>query len=705
MPLFAAPRTEGLQSRFLSPADLVSDAPQPDQTAPSGHPAEDRLGSWKEIAAYLKRDVTTVQRWERREGMPVHRHLHDKAGSVYAFRAELDAWVASRKVAPVFQGSPAPSPDVPAANRRGTRWGAWTIAAVLAGAGGLLAWQMAGRNGSADNPLHDARFVQLTNFDGNEHGAALSPDGRFVAFLSNRDGPTDVWVTQVGGGQFANLTRNAGFELVNPSVRTTGFSPDGTLVTFWTRKPGGSSGSGISVLAAPVLGGATRPYLEGVAEFDWSGSSNRLVYHTPGPGDPTLVRDPGQEARQIFSAPAGVHAHFPAWSPDERFIYFVQGVVPDRMDIWRVPVSGGTPERITRHESRVSYPVFLNARTLLYLAADGNGAGPWLHTVDVVRREPRRISAGLERYTSLSASADKRRLVASVATARTTLWRVPIGDTPVEPSAPERLPIGGSGSSPRLGPGYLLYVSSKGESDSIWKLQDRATTELWTASATRIVSAPAISRDGRTIAFCARQNGRTSLHAVNADGTNARVVTRSLDVQGTPAWPPDGRSITVAAIVAGAPRLFNVPLDGSEPAEFVKEHSTDPAWSTDGDLAVYSGADIGTTFAVRAVTRAGTATDLGRRADGRPLPELTLSRGSRHVAFVPGRRSLVLLKGEIGHKNLWIVDLDTGAERQLTNFGPDFGLRDFEVAPNGRELVIERVQEESDIVLIELPRR
>jgi hypothetical protein len=198
MPLFAAPRTEGLQSRFLSPADLVSDAPQPDQTAPSGHPAEDRLGSWKEIAAYLKRDVTTVQRWERREGMPVHRHLHDKAGSVYAFRAELDAWVASRKVAPVFQGSPAPSPDVPAANRRGTRWGAWTIAAVLAGAGGLLAWQMAGRNGSADNPLHDARFVQLTNFDGNEHGAALSPDGRFVAFLSNRDGPTDVWVTQVG---------------------------------------------------------------------------------------------------------------------------------------------------------------------------------------------------------------------------------------------------------------------------------------------------------------------------------------------------------------------------------------------------------------------------------------------------------------------------------------------------------------------------
>jgi TolB-like protein/Flp pilus assembly protein TadD len=60
--------------------------------------ALDRLDSWKEIAACLKRDVTTVQRWEKREGMPVHRHLHDRMGSVYAFSSELDAWVQSRKL-------------------------------------------------------------------------------------------------------------------------------------------------------------------------------------------------------------------------------------------------------------------------------------------------------------------------------------------------------------------------------------------------------------------------------------------------------------------------------------------------------------------------------------------------------------------------------------------------------------------------------
>ncbi|HZU31675.1 MAG TPA: FlgO family outer membrane protein, partial [Candidatus Angelobacter sp.] len=61
-----------------------------------GNPA-DRLDSWKEIAAYLRRDVRTVQRWEKKEGLPVHRHLHDKLGSIYAYRNELTEWFTARQ--------------------------------------------------------------------------------------------------------------------------------------------------------------------------------------------------------------------------------------------------------------------------------------------------------------------------------------------------------------------------------------------------------------------------------------------------------------------------------------------------------------------------------------------------------------------------------------------------------------------------------
>lgn len=70
---------------------------EPSLGTPPVKPALDRLDSWKEIAAYLKRDVTTVQRWEKREGMPVHRQLHDRIGSVYAFSSELGTWVQSRR--------------------------------------------------------------------------------------------------------------------------------------------------------------------------------------------------------------------------------------------------------------------------------------------------------------------------------------------------------------------------------------------------------------------------------------------------------------------------------------------------------------------------------------------------------------------------------------------------------------------------------
>ena len=707
----------------------MSDPPSPGSPPPFDRPPDDRLDSWKEIAAYMKRDVTTVQRWEKREGMPVHRHVHDKMGSVYAFRTDLDVW-ARRRSPPLVdeadqrgtrpgedrpadergivgdverdlqsvKGTSAQAAADPAARRRPA--GVWLLAATGAVLVAVLTiWQFRQPDPTLENPLANARFGQLTDFDGNEQAAAVSRDGRFVAFLADRDRHIDVWVTQVGSGHFYNLTRGGAPELVNPSVRTLGFSPDGALVTFWTRKPTGPNQADIGIWGAPILGGQPRPYLDGAAEFDWSSDGARLVYHTPGPGDPMYVRDSGHpsDARKIFSAPPGLHSHFLVWSPDQAFIYFVQGALPDKMDIWRIRPTGGTPERITNHNSRVSHPVFLDARTLLYLASDADGSGPWIHSLDVDRRIPRRVTSGVDRYTSLAASADGQRLVATLASPKGSLWWLPITGTHADTSSARRIPLTtGNGSSPRLGSGYLLYVSSKGATDSIWKLQSDRATELWSAPDTRIIGGPAIARDDSRITFSVKQNGQTMLYVVDADGANARIIARSLELQGDPVWTPDGRFITVAVVVDGIPRLFNVPLDGGSATPLVQEYSVSPAWSPDGDVVVFSGADIGTTFEVKAV-----------KADGSTyrLPKLTLTRGARNLSFMPGRRSLVVLRGEIRHKDLWLIDLETGAEQQLTDLASDFDVRDFDISPDGHEIVLEQVQEHSDIVLLDLPRR
>jgi Tol biopolymer transport system component len=682
----------------------------------SEKPVEDRLDSWKEIAAYLNRDVTTVQRWEKREAMPVYRHLHDRMGSVYASRAELDEWARSRNlraaqgngadaaVATAAPLAPLPATSTPATSTSATSmsWGRWRFILLLAAAVAVLAiaaglwlrkteyfWR---------NPIANARFQAVTDFGGMEQAAAVSRDGHFVAFLSDRDGQMDVWVTQVGSGQFHNLTHGTMSGLANPSVRTLGFSPDGSLVTFWARRQEGSEGGEISTWAVATLGGQPQPYLEGVAEYDWSRDGSRLTYHLPGPGDPLFVSDGTLRpaGRPIFTAPAGLHSHFPLWSPDAKFIYFVEGSPPDKLDIWRLSSAGGTPERITSYNARVNYPVLLDRHTLLYLAGDSDGSGPWLYSMDVERRIPHRLTSGFDRYTSLAASADGSRLVATLASPKTTLWRLRVADSAAKAPAAEPIPLTTStGFSPRLGPNGLLYVAATGTSEGIWKLVNGTSTELWSGTEARVFGAPAISPDGHSIAFSVSQRGRPLLYIMQADGTNARIVADSLNLQGAPAWAPDGQSILSAVNDHGVPHLFRIPVDGRAPAAFVGEYSVDPTWAPDGRFVVYSGPDIGTTMSLKAVTP---------EAAPHPLSSLKLTRGARHLAFLPGGESLVVLRGEIQHKNLWLVDLRTGAERQLTNLPSDFNIRDFDISPDGREVVLERAQERSDVVMLDLPR-
>ncbi len=679
-------------------------------TSPPVRPPEDRLDSWKEIAAYLNRDVTTVQRWEKREGMPVHRHLHDRIGSVYAFRTELDTWARSRNLRAAGNESNTPAALVPlqkpAEPPHSPKWSfvaGRRLALLLSGAAlalilGVSLWLQRSEY-FWRSPIAEARFQTVSNFDGMEEAATISRDGQFIAFLSDRDGQMDVWLTQAGSGHFHNLTRGRVPGLIdNPSLRNLAFSPDGSLVTFWRRKQQGLNGGEIGVWAVPKLGGGTRPYLEGVAEFDWSRDGSRLTYHTPGPGDPFFVSGRSRQSapKPIFTAPPGQHSHFPLWAPDGAYIYFVQGSLPDKLDIWRLAPTGGRPERITSHNARVSNPVLLNRRTLLYLASDPDGSGPWLYSIDVERRAPHRLTSGPDLYTSLAASADGRRLVATLTSPKRTLWRFAIGDSPVGVSNAVRISLTTStGFSPRLGPDFLLYVSETGTGESIWKVANGTSTELWSSDGARVFAGPAISPDRRHIAFSVRQRDQSLLYVMQVDGTNARIVSDALNLQGAPAWAPDSRSIISAADDRGVPHLFRVPVDGRSPAVFLREYSVDPAWAPDGRFVVYSGPDIGTTFPVKAAT-----------ADAAPFafPALMLSRGARHLTFQRGARSLVFLRGDIRHKNLWLLDLETGTERQLTNFTPDFDIHDFDISPDGHEVVVERVQERSDVVLANLSR-
>ncbi len=379
------------------------------------------------------------------------------------------------------------------------------IVAVVVGAG-VLAWRLNRSDYWWRNPLANAQFTPVTDFPEAEGDAVISRDGKFVAFLSDRDGPSDIWAGQIGTGEFQNLTKGRAPDIGNPRVRNLGFSPDGSQVSVEVRIAGR-----VYSWAVPTIGGSVHPYMDGV-ELAWSPDGTRIAYHTDGPGDPVFVSAPDEKTgKQIYAAERGVHCHYLGWSPDGAFIYFVQGFPPDEMDIWRIRPDGGQADRITFHNSRVAYPTLLNKRTLLYIARADDGTGPWLYAMDVERRVPHRISFGVERYTSIAASADGRRLVATVANPEASLWRVPISDRMAEEPAARRIPLPTvRGLSPRIGPEYMLYLSSKGGNDGIWKSADGTAVELWSGSLGRVLEGAAISPDGSRIAFTAQKSGRNS---------------------------------------------------------------------------------------------------------------------------------------------------------------------------------------------------
>lgn len=373
----------------------------------------------------------------------------------------------------------------------------------------------------------------------------------------------------------------------------------------------------------------------------------------------------------------------------------MRGVVPDEMDVWRVRADDpqAEAERLTFHGSRVSFPTMLDDRMLLYLATADDGSGPWIHALDLDRGTSRRIDTRGQEYSSLAASADGSRLVATQVRSTAGLWRMPLRDG--MDGAPVRLDVPSArASSPRFGPRFIAYRTTSGGTDGIWKLENGAAIELWSEANGRVVAGPAVAPDGQRLAFCVANAERTQLYVVDADGGNARRLAKELDVRGAPAWSPSGRSIAVGAMHDGGPRLFKIPVDGGEPVALTEEYAVDPVWSPSEVFIVFSGADVGTNFAIRAVN-----------ADGTPhaLPELVLSRGSRRLDFLDEDR-LVLLKGSLAHKEVWLVDLRTGQEQQLTELGPDPLIGDFDVSADGLEIVFDRLREESDIVLIERER-
>jgi serine/threonine protein kinase/Tol biopolymer transport system component len=605
--------------------------------------------------------------------------------------------------------------SVSAANP-GTTWLPWV--AVLALVAGFGAWAARRPVAAPENPLANAHFSKLTDWEGAEGAAEISPDGNFVVFAADRDGQFDLWLNRIGTGSFTNLTRGGPPRdppRSNTFLRNFGFSGDSAEI--WFGAPG-NSGSPKGLL--PLGGGTSRAFLgEGAVAPSWSHDGMRLVYFMNGNGDPRLYTtngkgDPlfvadrnGGDARQIVVPQAdskngffatGVHTHNPVWSTDGEWLYFVHGVDPTvDMDVWRVRPSGGSPERMTEQHVFINSLAPLDARTLLYVARQDDGTGPWLWALDVPSKVTRRVSVGVDQYTSVSASRDGRRVVATVANPKSGLWRVPLSfDAQAEEHDVQAYPA----ETPRaLGPRFsgtsLFYLSAQvGSTDGLWHLDGGHAFEVGKGVYPALSEPPAISRTGDRLAVVVMQKGKRHLVVMSADGTNARTLAPSIDIQGAAGqaladWSPDGTWIVAGGIGAQGPGLYKIPVDGSSPVQLVSGTAANPVWSpTDDKLIVYGGALV-----------AGQVKLLGVTPDGMSvqMPDVSLRPGA--YRFLPNGKGLVYLpRGQ--SLNFWLLDLATKKSAQITRLSDQGNLATFDITPDGTGIVFDRTRENSDVVLI-----
>jgi len=187
------------------------------------------------------------------------------------------------------------------------------------------------------------------------------------------------------------------------------------------------------------------------------------------------------------------------------------------------------------------------------------------------------------------------------------------------------------------------------------------------------------------------------LHTISADGAEFQPLTEAIDVRGAPCWSPDGKWIVTGGYDASGPGLFKIPAEGGVPIRLHAKPGLNPVWSPDGTLIVYAGA-----------TMSRFAPLLAIRPDGRPfeLPPIGVGAGRginrAHHRFTPDGKGLIYLRGLDPGEDFWRLDLKTGQTKLLASLGHGTSMS-FDITPDGKQIIFDRVRENSDIVLIDLP--
>jgi len=437
------------------------------------------------------------------------------------------------------------------------RWSArlpWLVAAamsIVALVSTASAWLVPAASVAPAAPRF-SRIVPVTTGPARELGPAISPDGKWIAYISDSGGRPDVWVKFVAGGEAANLTASAGIDVsVTTGIGGLDISPDGTRIAVMARTRGSSASFATWEIPAPLPGVPRKLLDDGLLGMRWAPDGRAITFIRAGAaaGDALWVADAeGTNRREILSARDGVHVHWLNWSRDG-FIYFIRTITTianlDQAEIYRINPRGGSPEPVVSTLRRAMYPVPMpDGLGLIYSASPrGVDLGLWWRLLQGGDAQP--LTMGTGDFAEPRISADGRMLVATRFELRQALTRV--GLMQAEYGHMTTLTNGYNGDlDPSVSPlgDRLVFSSSRTGDRHIWTARMDGSDARPLTSGSALDDRPTFSPDGRQVAFNSDRDGRRGIWVISADGGSPRKLTDASTTGGL-SWSRDGRRVVL----------------------------------------------------------------------------------------------------------------------------------------------------------------
>ncbi len=552
-----------------------------------------------------------------------------------------------------------------------------------------------------DQPLAIHQTMQITKLtsSGKAKLPVLSPDGKYVAYRVDEAGQQSVWMRQIAAANNVQIVPPAEVELAGLN-----FSPDGNYLfyTVYQRPPVYGA-----LYRVPVLGGGAVKLIDDVDSaitFAPDGKRLAFVRLSPLEAESSIITANADGAQQQKLATRKLPEYFHhsaglAWSPDGKLIACPagnSGANGPFMNLVGVDASTGQQTLLTAQEWRrtgqIAWRKDGSGLVAVAWKKDSPLASEQLWWFPYPEGEPRKITNDLNVYEGVSLSQDSRQLVTVQSTKVANLWIVP------DAEASRAVQIGGQSidnHAHRLGltwspTGKLIYGSYASGNADLWQMDADGSNPQQVTTNPTLDLAPAVSADGRHIAFVSNRAGGFSIWRMDADGLNAARLTNG-QADHFPTFTPDDKSVFFTASTHEQPTVWKVPTEGGLPTQFTPHIAFGPAISPDGKwVALFIAMPQALLYKLAILPITG----------GEPVrlfeivpPEIPVVRWSHDG------RLLTYVETKQGVSNIWGQPIDGSPAKQLTDFKTDRIFR-FAWSPDGKTLLCERGFYVNDVVLM-----